>query len=248
MQLTLLGTGTAVPSLSRSSSAYLVQAAGKNILVDGGEGTIRRLLEVGISYQDIDIILITHRHPDHTADLTALLFACRYHGAPRRRELAVVGASGTRDFFGKLNEAFGGHLISPHFDLTVREVGEEAWSWQGLNFSAAPVQHAASSLAYRMEHDGKSIAFSGDSDDCPKLIRLAHKAGVFVCERALPDEKKAPGHLTPSLVGKVAAAADVGALVLSHFYPEVEQAPIKSQVRKNYAGKLILGTDLMRIG
>jgi len=248
MQLTLLGTGTAVPSLIRSSSAYLVQVEGKNILIDCGAGTIRRLLEAGISYQDIDLILLTHRHPDHIADIAALLFACRYHAAPRRRDLAMVGAAGTREFFRQLNEAFGGHLISPHFDVTVHEVGEESWSWQGLRLAAAPVRHTAHSLAYRMEFDGSSIAFSGDSDDCPELVRLADKADVFVCECALPDGQKAPGHLTPTLVGRVAAEADVDTLVLSHFYPEVEQAPIESQVRKNYAGKLILGTDLLRIG
>lgn len=247
MQLTLLGTGTCVPSLIRSSSAYLLRACGRNILIDCGAGTIRRLLEAGVSYQDIDIILLTHRHPDHTADIAALLFACRYHGAPRSRELVVVGARGTRDFLGRLDDAFCGHLRSPHYDVTVREAGKEQWSWEGLRLIAAPVRHSTYSLAYRVEHDDRAIAFSGDSGDCPELVALARGADVFICECALPDTMQAPGHLTPTLAGRIAAEAAVNTLVLSHFYPEVEQEPIEPLVRKSYAGNVILGRDLMRI-
>lgn len=247
MKLILLGTGTAVPRLDRSSSAYLLKVKNKSILIDCGAGTLRRLLETDTTYHDIDLVLLTHLHPDHTADLVPFFFACRYGTVPRTRPLNIAGGKGTKHFLTKLDDTFGRHLFSPHYTLDIREVGDENWTWEGIRFTSKPVFHIANSRGFVIEADGKKISFSGDSGYCQSLIELVDKSDVFVCECALPDREKPDNHLSPSLVGDIAAKANVSQLVLTHFYPEVESEPIEKCIRNAFSGKIILGRDLMRI-
>ena len=78
MKVTILGSGTAVPSLQRNSSGVLIQETEINTLVDFGYGNLRQLLNLGITYRDIDRIFFTHNHPDHMCDLIPFLFGSRY--------------------------------------------------------------------------------------------------------------------------------------------------------------------------
>ena len=68
-KITLLGSGTCVPSLSRSSCSILLETRGNRILFDAGAGTIRRLLEAGTTIFDISYIFLSHFHPDHSAEI-----------------------------------------------------------------------------------------------------------------------------------------------------------------------------------
>ncbi len=246
-ELTLLGTGTAVPRLERSSSACLLKVNDRNILIDCGAGTLKRLLEADTTYHDIDLLLLTHLHPDHTADLVPFLFACGYATVPRTKPLNIVGGKGTRHFLTQLDNTFGRHLLSPHYDLDIREVGDEGWTWEDIGFESRTVFHIPNSRAFAVEVDGKKTSFSGDSGYCQALIELAKDSDVFVCECALPDHEKPDNHLSPSLVGDIAAQANISRLVLTHFYPEVESEPIAEIVSKKFSGEIILGEDLMRI-
>jgi len=76
---------------------------------------------------------------------------------------------------------------------------------------------------------------------------LSKDADLLICESALPDELKVKGHLTPSLAGEIAKRANVRKLVLTHFYPECDQADVKKECRKTYSGPLVLAEDLMTI-
>ena len=80
--LLVLGSGTGIPNIKRQAPGYLLTVDGKRILLDSGPGTLQRLIHYGVTYQDIDYILYTHLHPDHTLDLAAILFAAR-NGADR---------------------------------------------------------------------------------------------------------------------------------------------------------------------
>ena len=247
MELILLGTGTAVPSLKRSSSAYLLKINNKNILIDCGPGTVRRLLDVGVTYNDIDLILITHLHPDHTADLVPLLFANRYHGRPRVKELPMTGGKGFSAFLSDLDKTFDGALSPQLYKIPVKEVDDESWKWEGIGFFSRPLRHTEISRGYVLERDGKRAAFTGDTGYSSELVELASGVNLLVCECSFPDEMGVDGHLTPSEAAMAAEEAGVERLVLSHFYPEVEKEPIKEMVKKVFSGEVIIGEDLLRV-
>ena len=72
LALTFLGTSASVPSAERNHPALLVEAAGKRILIDCGEGTQRQLLRSGAGFRRLDRILLTHAHLDHVLGIPGL--------------------------------------------------------------------------------------------------------------------------------------------------------------------------------
>lgn len=252
MALTILGSGTCVPSLKRSACSALMQVKNSRLLFDLGPGTMRRLLEADTRIIDIGFIFFSHFHPDHTGELVSFLFASKYPGANRRKNpLTIVAAKGFSDFFYGLKQVYGEWIDLAPEVLSVIELdntGPDAHRFDDFVLKSIPVMHRKESIAFRVESaDGISIVYSGDTDYSENLISLAAGADILICESALPDHLKVEGHLTPSLAGKIAAAAGVKKLVLTHFYPECDTADIEGQCRKTYAGPLILARDLMQI-
>jgi ribonuclease BN (tRNA processing enzyme) len=249
MKITILGSGTCVPSLIRSSCAVLVHIGGDNLLFDIGPGTMCRLMEAGIGIHDISHVFLSHFHPDHTGELVSFLFANKYPDENRRTiPLDLCGGTGLKAFFDQLKSIYtewidlSGRLRLLEFANTGRDVRE----FDSFIIETCPANHRPESIACRVTApNGSTMVYSGDTDYSEDLIGLAENADVFICECALPDTMKVTGHLTPSLAGKMAAAANVKKLVLTHFYPPCEDADIEAQCRKTYAGPLALAHDLM---
>lgn len=250
LALTILGSGTGVPSLSRSACSILVETAGKKILFDSGPGTMRRLLEAGTTIHELATICCSHFHPDHTAELAPLLFATKYPAGPgRRMPLTLIAGRGFADFLARLRGVYGGWIDIGAEMLTVVEMSTEEEGrrqFEGFELASAPMRHNPESLGFRLTGaGGRSIVYSGDTDTCEALVRLARGADILVCESAFPESGKVSGHLTPAEAGAIAAAAGVGRLVLTHFYPACEDADLEAECRKTYGGPLSLAHDLM---
>ena len=124
MKITILGSGTAVPSLQRNSSGVLIQDNGVNSLVDFGYGNLRQLLNLGITYHEIDRIFFTHNHPDHICDLIPFLFGSRYKLDARIKDLEIIAGPGFQDFFDKLMLAFKHWLKPTEYKLNILEIDE----------------------------------------------------------------------------------------------------------------------------
>jgi ribonuclease BN (tRNA processing enzyme) len=250
MRATILGSGTCVPRLERSASAILVEEGDTKILLDLGPGTLRRLLEYGLTIFDIDHIFLSHFHPDHTAELVPFLFATKYpDGSRRRRQLRVAAGEGLKKFYKGLRAAYGDWIVLPAEQLAILELDTRTGETLHLNdikVVARPVNHRPESLAFRFEdRDGRSVVCSGDTDESDSLVALARDADLFICEAALPDERKAPGHLTPSLAGRLAHRARAKRLVLTHLYPECDGVDLAGQAARTYAGPVTVAEDLM---
>jgi ribonuclease BN (tRNA processing enzyme) len=251
-RVVILGSGTVVPSLERSSCSVLIERNKEKLLLDLGAGTMRRLLEAGVRISGITEILISHLHPDHTGEFVAFLFATKYPETLRRRTpFRLAGAVGLRDFYEKLKDAYGDWIVLEEGLMEIVELsdsGPDRFSAGEIEIVSLPMNHIKSSLGYRVILPGGfSVVYSGDTDYCENLVSLATGADLFICESALPDDQKVTGHLTPSLAGEIATRAGVKRLVLTHFYPECDAADIEGQCRKRYAGPLDLAQDLLSI-
>lgn len=249
-QITILGSGTCVPSLVRNPCSFLMQTGGQQLLFDCGPGTMRRLLEIGVSIFDITHIMISHFHPDHIGELASFLFALKYPAPPPQRQpLTIVAGHGFEAFFDRLIAVYGNGIVLPPEQLTVIEMDTKQSDCQvftSFTITSMPVAHRPESLAYRIVDDtGKALVYSGDTDVCEGLTQIAADADLLICESALPDEQKVDGHLTPSRAGKIAQKAGVKRLVLTHFYPACDDADIENQCRSTYNGSVVLAKDLM---
>ena len=250
--LTVLGSGTAVPSLERSACAIMVETGKATLVFDTGPGTMRRLLEAGRHLNDVSHIFYSHFHPDHTSELVPFLFAVKYHPPLHRPQgITLTGGPGFIDYYGRLQHAHGDWMApEPGFvDLVEMVPGETGRTeYPGFTVDTGPVQHKPESLAYRITAPcGTSIVYSGDTDFSEDLIQLATGADLFVCESAFPDDLKTDKHATPSIAGRMAEKAGVDILMLTHFYPACDKVDLAKQCRRTYSGRLILAEDLLKI-
>lgn len=252
-RLTVLGSGTVIPTGRRATSCYLVDdAAGGRALVDLGPGALHRAAVAGCTLVDLDAVLLTHVHPDHCADLVALRFALGNPSLARawaehgpRPPIRLFGHPDVATLSTRLEQAWPGWL----------DRDQERLAFTALEPGPFEVPLAAEARAYRIAHHttslgyrltfagGATLAFSGDADLGAELEDLARDVDVLVLEAAVPDGSGVPGHLSPREAGAVAARAGVGHLVLTHFYPEVERTPIEAEVREAFEGRLTLAHD-----
>ncbi|HUH67356.1 MAG TPA: MBL fold metallo-hydrolase [Syntrophales bacterium] len=251
MKVTILGSGTCVPSLERSSSSFALEISGKLLLFDLGPGTMRRLLEAGYSISQVSHIFFSHLHPDHTGEFVSFLFATKYPEAYRRRiPFKVVGARGLRNFYEGLRSVYGSWIeLEVLMEIIELDTNvKDQFAENAFTIDTLPMLHIESSIGYRVTApEGSSLAYTGDTDLCENAVSLARDADLLVCEAALPDAMKVEGHLTPSLAGRIAARGRARKLLLTHFYPECETVDIEAECRKTYDGPLIIARDLMVI-
>lgn len=247
MEVTVLGSGTAVPTRERASPSLLVQVANESLLVDGGTGTLHQLVRAGATLEALDRVLYTHYHPDHVGDLAPLLFAMRSPEIGRQRSLWVGGPPGLRRHYHLLGELYGPWIANLPFPLELQELKTETVDFGSWRLTARSVPHTDVSLAYRIDADDGSLVCSGDTDYSDTLIDLARDADLLILECAFPEDQKVSGHLTPSLAGEMAARAGVKRLLLTHFYPACEGQDLLTPCQKQFPGNVLLARDLMRL-
>jgi ribonuclease BN (tRNA processing enzyme) len=224
----------------------LIRCGGASVVVDLGLGALHGLLRRGLRHADVDALLFSHLHPDHTAELVPFLFASNYDEAPRRLPLLLVGGPGFDAFLRALFAAYDPWLNPKGYDRTVRELsaGEEI-RVGSLECRAGPANHIPSSLAYRFRSGGRTVVISGDTGPSPELEEFARDADLLVLEASLPPGKEYGAHLTARQAGELAARAKARRLVLCHLYPSSDAAAPRDEAAKAFAGPILVAEDGM---
>ena len=248
IELTVLGSGTRVLHSDRSMSGYAVRCGDFFLLLDCGDGVIRRALAAGLPLLHLDAILFSHLHLDHTADLPPLLWAL--HGAGQSRSLQplhLFGPPGLQEFFAGIASLYGDWVKEIPLPLEVHEVSRQEFEigpWRAL---ALPMQHGVPANGYRLECEGKILAYTGDTGPCAEAVALAAAAEVFICECSLPSGQEMSTHLNAAQAGRLAAQARCKKLLLTHFYPESLAADPAAHAHEFFPERAELAHDLMRL-
>ncbi|MGC8787456.1 MAG: MBL fold metallo-hydrolase [Anaerolineae bacterium] len=243
IKVTVLGAGTALPWPERSAPGHLVQFGNTALLFDIGPGTVARLAQAGVGYSDVEYVFVTHLHPDHVLDLAALIQAnsCT-PGWMREKALHLAGCQGLAAFYQGLLALFPD--IAPQtYGVNVRELGTERIAYAHWTIETCLTGHTATSLAYRLEANGRAIVFSGDATLSPALIHLARQADLLVCECSFPGDDGGPDHLAARQVGRLALEAGAKRLAVVHLYPVALQADVLSVIGEEYVGPIWIAHD-----
>ena len=208
--LTFMGTGTGVPLKNRQAPGLVVQAGDTPLLLDSGSGTAYQLARAGLHYYQFDHLLYSHfAHPDHINDLAALIFGNSYFDPLRKTTLSIYGPKGIKIFLKNLFVLYP-VLNNPPYPIAVHELEQDTISVNEVTIATRPLNHQQSAcLGYRINYQGKSIIYSGDTDYCDALVTLAQHGDVLIVECSFPDGYKVDGHLTPAEIGQIAAQAQV---------------------------------------
>lgn len=245
MRLTTIGSGTVAPHPRRVCAAHLIESGTVRLLLDCGHGALHRMAALGVAWQEITHVALTHYHPDHIGDLPLLLLAWRYGTLPPRSAPAtLIGPPGTTDLLDRLAGAYGEWIRVPEYPLSVVDLSpDSAVSLEDVTLSARKVPHTDESVAYSVEAGGRRVVYTGDTAFDPDLASWARGCDVLLAECSLPREMALPTHLTPEECGELGRLAEPARLVLTHFYPPVEQVDIAGIVGETFAGDLVLAED-----
>jgi len=270
-KVTLLGTGCPAVSTCRYGAATLVQCGGKNLLIDVGSGVTQRLVGAGLTGADIDALLITHMHSDHLIDLYQFIISSWHQSRDKPQQ--IFGPPGIKAFIDEtmavwqsereLRIAFEQRTSVEAFQLNITEFSTEDELFPGSNCHVRPVkvEHEPVEPAYGFvfEADGKKLVLSGDTQYCDNLISAAHGADLLVHEVFVHGTMEVSGtrtqqgleavrsyHTLSNEVGKVARAANVKALALTHIVPpNADRASLVGDARQDFSGPIVVGEDLM---
>ena len=278
-RLILLGTGGGPrPRKASSAAAQVIVANGAAYVVDCGNGVARQLVFAGVPLASVRHVLVTHHHSDHNADYGNLMLLAWTAGLRTRVDtwgpppLEKI----TRLFFEMsafdidTRIANEGRvplvpLVHPH-EITE---GGLVFQDEALRVTATLVDHppVVPAFGYRFDGPDRSIVISGDTRRSDALVKLAQGADVLVhsvlyvpaVDRLVAKVPNAAS-LKESIIahqtsvedaGRVAAAAGVKTLVLSHLIPaddpEVTEQMWLDAAGAHFKGKVIVGRDLQEI-
>ena len=247
--LTVIGSGTLVPSGRRSSPCHLLETEDSLLLLDAGPGAVHGLARHGKPWWKVAYVVLTHYHTDHFGDLPHLLFALKWAlPSPRRRPLRVLGPPGLARRVDALRSAFGDFMVDPGFEVAYHEL-ERDGSWKGTATGAPsleflPVPHTATSVAVRVTLDGQSLGYTGDTGPDPALGSFFRGVDALLSECGYADPPPSASHLSPSSVAAMARGADPGVLVLTHLYAPLDCVSAPRLVREaGYCGEVVCARD-----
>ncbi|RJK97157.1 MBL fold metallo-hydrolase [Vallicoccus soli] len=218
MRLTVVGCSGSFPGPDGPASCYLVEADGFRVLLDLGNGALGALQRY-LPLDDVDAVLLSHLHADHCLDLCPFYVARRYHPDGPRRRIPVLAPAGAADRMARAYDLEPQPGMHGEFDFQDWQEGSRALG--PFAVTVARVNHPVEAYGIRLEHAGRSLTYSGDSDDCHALSALADRTDLFLCEAAFHEGRDAVPdlHLTGRRAAQVAARAGVGRLVLTHIPP-----------------------------
>ncbi|HEY7225536.1 MAG TPA: MBL fold metallo-hydrolase [Micromonosporaceae bacterium] len=212
MRLTVLGCAGSFPGPDSPCSSYLVEADGFTLLVDFGTGSLSAL-QRHFSMTSIDAIVLSHLHADHILDACSYIVVRRYAPDGPYPRLPVYGPMGTA---GRLAAAYGEDSLDDVYEF--HELHSGQLTIGPFLVTVDRVNHPVETYGMRLEHEGRVLAYSADTAPCEALLRLAHKADLFLCEASYPDGEPNPPdlHLTGRDAGEAATKAGASRLVLTH--------------------------------
>lgn len=223
VRVTVLGSGDAFGSGGRLYSGYLVEAPGRTFLLDCGPTVLQSLKRAGYDPAAIDFVLLSHHHGDHFGGVPFLFMEYLYETA-RTRPLTICGPAGTERRVRTLFAALYERSSTEPLPLPVHYVELRAGSVQevqGVRVLPFVVPHVAELLAfgYRIEVEGRTILYSGDSAWTEEFVVQARGADLFLCECSHYETRSAIHLSYPEILRR---ARDLGCrrLVLSHLGSE----------------------------
>lgn len=265
----ILGAGGPELDDGQAGPSYLVFVDNRaRLLVDAGSGSAGNFDRAGGRIEDLDAMVFTHLHADHTVDFPSYVKGSYF--AERDQPLPVLGPDGsdafpdTVTFVERLigpDGAYpyladfltfrGGYKVSPR---NVPASGRREWAdfaTPDLRLLATPVHHGGvPALAWKAEIGDYSIVFTGDFNNQKDVI-AGFAAGVdaLVIHHAIPDGARGTAadlHVTPSQIGRIADRAGARMVILGHRMSRTRgiESSSRKAIREHYSGSLIFANDM----
>ena len=280
MRITALGTGRPQLRLAQANASWLVELGnGDKFMFDFGFGSQKNFAALEIPYNQMTAYFASHLHTDHVGDFAQLWIGSWTDGS--LKPIHVLGPSGLkpehgiRHFVDKHREAYawdtdtrasilpaiGAEVQVTEFDYSKTQI---VYDHNGVTVTAFPAVHIYDGpVSYRLDWNGRSFVYSGDTT--PSSFMIEHAQG---CEVLVHDTYNTPNqlmtrqgdslrhatvvmgliHTEPCDAGKIFAEIQPRLAVGFHFYNDFDTIEeMQSEIRKHYSGPLAMSQDFMVI-
>jgi ribonuclease BN (tRNA processing enzyme) len=244
MRLTVLGSSASYAGPGRACSSYLVEAAGRSVLLDCGHGSLANLARV-LDPSSLDAVFITHGHPDHFADLYALQALLRFGPDGPLPALPVWAPEGLLE---RVVCVLSGHGREQFFDaFTAAGLADgDTVSIGDLHVTPQAVSHEGTAFALVVEAEGRRLCYTGDTSFDAHVLTAATGSDLVLAEATLPEAYlgRAP-HMTAGQAGALATSAGADSLMLTHLWPTTPRAEILAAAKATYNGEVRLAEEML---
>jgi ribonuclease BN (tRNA processing enzyme) len=242
VRLTVVGCSGSYPGPESPASCYLLESEydGRvwRVLLDLGSGALG-VLQRYIDPVTVDAVLLSHLHADHCLDLCGFYVLRKYHPTGPQPRIPVWGPHGTALRMAKAYDLDEDPGMNEEFDFR---------PWSGMvavgpfTVTAREVAHPVAAYGLRIEADGRTLAYSGDTGACEGLVSTARDADLFLCEASFVEGHLNPPdlHLTGAEAGRVATEAQARRLVLTHVPPWHDAQLMLREASETFDGPLEL--------
>ncbi len=245
-KLIILGSSNAIPTSTHDNTHMIAISRERTALIDCASNPVLRLSQVGIDFERITDLILTHFHPDHVSGAPLLLMDMWLLG--RKQPLEIHGLAHTLERLETMMNLYGWQEWPNFYPVTFHRLPEEELSpvleCTSLRIFSSPVRHLIPAIGLRIEFPsaGKAVAYSCDTEPCEAVIRLAQGVDVLIHEAA----GAAPGHSSAEQAAEIAHRAGAASLYLIHYpsgHGAVHIDRLLSQAQARFTGPVALAED-----
>ncbi len=247
-KLIILGSASPLSDEAHESTHMVLQGEMDTILIDCVNNPLWRLQKVGIDFNRLTGLLVTHFHPDHVSGVPTLLVNMWLLG--RTAPLNIYGLEHTLESVESLMFAYQLKSLDHFYPIFLRPVAEReqasVFESDEFRITASPVCHFLPTIGLRIEslQSKKVLAYSCDTEPCPRVVGLAQDVDVLIHEAGGPG----PGHSSAAQAGAIARQAAARRLYLIHYRAwGFDPLPLVAQAQQEYSGPVALAEDFLEI-
>jgi ribonuclease BN (tRNA processing enzyme) len=233
--LTVLGSCGAWPEPGRACAGFLLEYDGYKVVLDLGYAALPQLLK-HCPDGAVDAVIVTHQHPDHCVDVSALA-RVRYYQAPDASPIPLYCPPGVVDVLRALEPRPDPATVFDVQDLAPAQVGP-------FELDTVLLPHYVTNLGIKLTAPGLSVAYTGDSGPSPLLPTLAEGTDLFISDATLqgPSPTTTPRYV---MTATEAATGAAGAqrLLLTHFWPGSDRSISVTEAQKVFTGEVLAAEE-----
>ena len=247
MRLTVLGSSGTFTGPGSLCSGYLLRTEAATIMVDAGNGSTSRLQQE-VALDELDAIVISHKHADHCVDLIGLHHAVRARG-PGATGIPLYSPPGVAELLAELTSREAPYVFEESFALQTVQPGD-SFTVNDVRFELFDSVHPPPTLTMRIHADDRVLTYSADSAGGSQLVEAARDADLFLCEatwQGSTEDHPQGIHLTAEAAGHVATEAGARRLLLTHIAGDLDRQVSLREAQQTYDGPLEVAMDGMTV-
>ncbi|OGO13053.1 MAG: hypothetical protein A2Y93_01860 [Chloroflexi bacterium RBG_13_68_17] len=246
-KLVILGTANAIPDPARENTHMAVVGRRSAVLIDCVGTPTVHLARAAVPLDSVNDLIVTHFHPDHVSGVPLLLMNMWLLG--RQEPLRVYGLHHCLERLEHMMSLYQWDNWPNFFPVAFHRLPERehmlVMEAEDFRVYSSPVRHIIPTIGLRMENNdgGRAVVYSGDTEPCEAVIRLASGADVLIHEAS----GGGVGHSTADQAGQVARTAEVGRLMLIHYPGGAPSAGLVEQAQAVFPGPVSLAQDFTEV-